>query len=31
MITNIIPLEFHERQQFIEIWVPKIPPQEARL
>ena len=31
MITNLIPLEFHERQQFIEIRVPKITAQVTRL
>ena len=31
MITNLIPLEFHERQQFIEIRVPKTAAQETKL
>ena len=31
MIKNLIPLEFHERQQLIEIRVPKIPAQETKL
>ena len=31
MITNLIPLEFHQRHQFIEIQVPKIPAQVTRL
>ena len=31
MIKSLIPLEFHERQQFIEIRVPKIPAQETKL
>ena len=31
MIKNLIPLEFHERQQFIEIRVPKIPAHKTKL